>query len=229
MEKLRFNPFNQIHKGLRALLYHTSLQLQQCDFINEVQTREALAQVNEVIELFEEHAEVEDGKLFPLIQGYAPEIVADFEQQHDTDHELAVSLQNALQDVKKAETYKEKLKAGHALCLAFQEFTAFNIKHMNAEEIVVNDVLWRFYSDEELIQRQKEIASQVDPRLNNRYAYWMLKGLALHEIINWFTIVQQSAPAPVWENLKQVARTALSPTALFEIENAIASHNLTTA
>lgn len=35
MQELRFNPFEQINKGLRALLYHTALTLQHTNFANE--------------------------------------------------------------------------------------------------------------------------------------------------------------------------------------------------
>jgi len=54
----RYNSFNIIHKGLRAALYQTALQLQQTDFIEEDQAEEALGKVKEIVMLFEGHAQV---------------------------------------------------------------------------------------------------------------------------------------------------------------------------
>ena len=39
---MRVNIFNQIHKGLRALLYDTSILLQQTDFSNEEEMETAV-------------------------------------------------------------------------------------------------------------------------------------------------------------------------------------------
>ena len=226
MEKMRFNPFNQIHKGLRALLYHTALQLQHCHFWDPTQADAALEQVKEVITLFEEHAVVEDEQIFPLLQSYTPAIVADFEQQHDTDHQLGTQLHHCINEVKGASSPEARQQAGYALSLAFQDFTAFNLTHMNAEENVVNKALWLHYTDEQLMEKQRAIAAKVNPQLNDRYAFWMLKGLSAPEIVQWFRIVQQTAPAPVWANLKRIAKTALPAAVVFDIEAAISTSRL---
>jgi len=227
MIQIRFNPFNQIHKGLRALLYHTSLQLQHCHFLDEAQANAALDQVAEVITLFEEHASVEDEQIFPLLQSFAPAIIADFEQQHDEDHQLGSRLQRCILNVKQAASPQEKHQAGYALCQAFQDFTAFNLTHMNAEEAIVNKALWEHYTDEQLIAKQRAIAAMVKPELNDRYAFWMLKGLSTPEIIQWFRMVQQGAPEAVWMNLKGIARTALPAAVLFDIEVAASRSHMT--
>jgi hypothetical protein len=98
---------------------------------------------------------------------------------------------------------------------------------MNAEENQVAAVLWKHYTDEELMQRQAAIAAKVPPRLNNRYAYWMLKGMATHEIITWFGIVRKSAPLHVWDNLKEIAKSALPTNTFHVIELAIGRTHLT--
>jgi hypothetical protein len=63
----RYNGFNLIHKGLRALLYHTGLQLQQTDFTVEDETEAAVNRVKEAIMLFEGHAHKEDNLILPAI------------------------------------------------------------------------------------------------------------------------------------------------------------------
>ena len=56
----RFNIFNQIHKGLRVLLYDTATVLQQTDFSDAGQTRVALEKVNKVLHMFSQHGKNEE-------------------------------------------------------------------------------------------------------------------------------------------------------------------------
>ncbi len=53
---MRVNIFNQIHKGLRALLYESSLLLQQTDFSDEQEMQIAISRVKMVADLFDDHA-----------------------------------------------------------------------------------------------------------------------------------------------------------------------------
>jgi hemerythrin-like domain-containing protein len=71
----RYNIFKLIHKGLRASLYQTALQLQQTDFLSEEETEAAINSVNEIVMLFEGHADKEDNYILPAIEDYEPGIV----------------------------------------------------------------------------------------------------------------------------------------------------------
>ena len=70
----RFNIFNQIHKALRAMLYDTSLNLQQTYFADADEAGAAVEKVNQVIDIFEEHAASEDHFVFPAIDKYEPSL-----------------------------------------------------------------------------------------------------------------------------------------------------------
>jgi hypothetical protein len=68
----RYNIFNQIHKGLRALLYETIIKLQQTDFTDAEDADEAVQQVKIILDLFDEHAHTEDNFILPAIVEYEP-------------------------------------------------------------------------------------------------------------------------------------------------------------
>jgi chromosome condensin MukBEF ATPase and DNA-binding subunit MukB len=84
----RYNSFNIIHKGLRAALYQTALQLQQTDFTEDQQAEEALNKVREIVMLFEGHAHKEDNFVLPMINEYEPSVVASFNSEHEEDDKL---------------------------------------------------------------------------------------------------------------------------------------------
>ena len=209
MQLLRYNPFNQIHKALRALLYDTALQIQRVDFSDDDATEIVLENVELVILLFEGHAHVEDTMVFPLIKDTAPSIVASFEAQHEEDHSLAELLSHSVKCCRKAARLDEKLFAGRGLLLAFNDFLAFNVKHMNEEETLVNGYLWKYFSDEELMEHTKKIAAAIPPEKNMHYSKWMLKGLNNHEIFIWYSAIKHTAPAVVFNMFCDMAEKEL--------------------
>lgn len=210
MEQVRFNPFNQVHKGLRAMLYHTAFCIQHTDFTDNEATNETIAKVKQVIELFEEHAHTEDTMVFPLLKDFAPQLVTEFEQQHVRDHELGNELEQAVNGVEAANQAAQRIHAGFRLQQAFAEFTAFNLSHMNQEETIVKGALWERFTDEELWAMTHKIVATIPQEKNIRFSYWMLKGLSMTEIILWYKGMKADAPSFVFEQMMGLAESALS-------------------
>ena len=210
MQTLRFNPFNQIHKGLRALLYDTALLIQHADFTRADDKRKVSDRIELVGQLFDSHAHVEDSLVFPMIAGFAPDVVDDFESQHRTDHELTVALHECLGQFSDSNSPEQDRWAGNELLQAFNSFLAFNVEHMKKEETTINGVLWQHYSDAQLMQKMQQIAASMPPEKHLTFAAWMLRGIAVHELIAWFKGMQQSAPPPVFEKFCQLAEKTLT-------------------
>lgn len=209
MQTLRFNPFNQIHKGLRALLYDTALLMQHTDFTHEAERAEVIERVRLVNYLFHHHAHTEDNRIFPMIEPYAPQIQADFEAQHETDHQLSEDLEKCVVRFTETNTPEQNLLAAQQLAHAFHAFLAFNVEHMAKEETVINQVLWQYYTDAQLMAKVQEIGSSIPPEDNRHFTYWMLKGMATHEIVQWFNAIKLSAPPQVFDFFCQIAEKAL--------------------
>jgi hypothetical protein len=147
--------------------------------------------------------------VFPLINDYAPDVVADFEKQHQTDHQLSEGLERCLALFNETNSAEQNIWAGNELLQSFNAFLAFNVEHMKNEETIINSVLWKHYTDAQLLQKVQEIGASIPPDENAVHASWMLKGLASHEIIQWLTGVRLGAPAPVFEGLCAVAEKVL--------------------
>lgn len=209
MKAIRYNAFNQIHKGLRALLYDTALKIQHTDFADDTAAAKTFDQVNTVLWLFESHADIEDSMVFPMVQQAAPHIVEEFEKEHETDHRLGEELKTQMKAYYTSKDETEKIKAGTAVFLAFNEFIAFNLNHMNREETIINSFLWENYTDEALMGLTKEIVSKIPQNKNDLYSRWMLKGIGMHEIVNWFKAIQATAPHFVFEQMCVMAEEEL--------------------
>src|SRR5829696_5368820 len=190
----RVNIFNQIHKGLRASLYNTAIHLQQTDFTVETEADEALNKVKEVVMLFDEHAHKEDKFVLPAISQFEPSLVDSFEQEHVTDLALSAQLSSAVESFNTLLKAADRAKAGKKLNIDFVEFLAFNLKHMAREEDIINKILWRYYSDLEIIQIQQGIVQNTAPWHQDFFSKWMLRGINNTEAALWLRTVERSAP-----------------------------------
>jgi len=205
----RYNIFNQIHKGLRVLLYDTAAMLGRTEFDDAEQYEAAAKRVKEVMDMFDNHAHHEDTQVLPLIEEYEPAVVAAFEQEHVTDHALGQKLRGSIMALDQAVDSGAKHQLGLLLTRSFIEFMIFNLQHMHKEETVLNSILWRYYSDDELLNTNRKIVSSIPPHEANFASQWMMKALTDTEISIWLRGVERSAPAPVFRSLIDIAEREL--------------------
>lgn len=208
----RFNIFNQIHKGLRAMLYDTSLTLQQTSFLDADEAETAMEKVRQVVDIFDEHAAHEDHFVLPAIRQYEPSLVDAFELEHIKDHDLTEKLRGLLTVYNHAVKPEVKIETGQAIVRAFIDFMIFNLEHMTREETILNKILWRYYSDEELKAINQRIVAVIPATELEVTSAWMMRGLSNNEISGWLKTVEKNAPEPVFTQLFSLAERELPET-----------------
>lgn len=213
----RYNSFQLIHKGLRAALYQTALQLQQTDFTSDEETEETLDRVREVVLLFDGHAHKEDQFILPAICDYEPSVVATFQAEHVRDEALGAALNAGIDRRTQASTPAEKIAAGNCLTQSFIEFMVFNLEHMAKEEDIVNKTLWRYYSDDEIRKIVGQIQQATPPWMQDFYAAWMLRGINNAEAATWMKAIKQGTPPIVFRTLLQKAEQVLPRTRFHQV------------
>ena len=206
---MRYNTFYHIHKALRAMLYETAIQLQRTDFNNEDESAEALTNIENVVNFFDKHAYHEDTLIFPAVEKYEPSVVDAFEQEHVTDHELGSKLKMLVAMFDSVEGDDDKIQLGSAIRKSFVDFLAFNLGHMAKEEDIINNLLWRYYSDDEIKAIEYQIVSQQTSEAIALASKWMLRGLSNQEITTWLKGVEKNAPEVVFNNLFSMAEKEL--------------------
>jgi hemerythrin HHE cation binding domain-containing protein len=207
---MRYNIFYQIHKALRFMLYETGIELQRTDFSNSEEANACLKKITEVVELFEQHAHNEDEKVFSALQVYEPSVVDSFEQEHETDLELAGKLKAIVNMFDSLTTDEEKLGLASALRRSYIEFMVFNLQHMAREEDVINNLLWRYYRDEDILAIEHDIVSSQPAEEAAFVVNLMMKALSTQEIVGWLKAVEKSAPDFVFNKLFEAAEKQLS-------------------
>ncbi len=217
----RYNIFYEVHKGLRALLYETALKIQQTDFIINEETEQLPEHIKNVIQLFNKHAHSEDQFVFAAIHTYEPEVVDVFEKEHLKNHSLSEHLANLLSTFSNAIYDDEKLQIGQLLYQAFIEFMIFNLEQMTKEEEIINKLLWRNYSDEELFGIAVSILANTPLEQTTQFTKWMMRGLSNIEITNWLIDVKNTGPDFVFQSLLKTAEQQLIPQRLQLVQEAL--------
>lgn len=181
MTQNRYNVFNQIHKGLRHLMYDTAVRLQTTD-LSRPEATEVINLVSLVVDLFDEHAHHEDKYVLPMVEKHNPVLVADFEKDHELDHKLSDGLRQLVASWKSAATQQERNITGQGIFYAFNEFIAFNLYHMNREEDTLLATLWKHHTDEELHAASQAIVASIPPDVLMLESKWMMRSMNNAEI-----------------------------------------------
>ncbi len=220
----RFNPFNMIHKALRALLYDTALGLQQTYFGDAAEAETALQKIELVLKQFEQHAHHEDTYILPAITYHNPWMALEFEREHAEDGKLSAQLQHLLNICRAAAKPEDRLMAGSAICKAFTEFLVFNLQHMAKEELVLNQVLWKHYTDAEIMQLNLTIVANVPAEEKAVTAQWMMRGINNVEAIQWLKTMKRKAPEADYWNVYALTKTELPIYRRIEVQEAVLEH-----
>src|SRR3982751_4636967 len=152
MKQIRFQLLGQTYQKLGTLLCQTALSIQATDYTASTEWERLIQQVKQTFTAFKSHADNEENILLPILHNFEPALVAIL---RDDQYERMRYL-NDLSDLfntKHAATDKHKSKLfSHKLLYRFDEFVASVLQQMNEHERMINQVLWRYYSDKELVQ-----------------------------------------------------------------------------
>src|SRR5690242_17175717 len=201
----RYNSFNLIHKALRAMLYDAALTLQQTYFANPEEAESALEKVEDVLFLFENHAHHEDSIVLPAVEAFEPEIVAEFEKEHEEDLRLSNRMKNLLNIYHNIYFTEERIICGSAITKSFVEFMVFNLEHMAKEEVLINQALWNHYTDEQIMEISEKIVASIPQEELALASKWMIRGINNFDAVTWLKAIKKTAPAPAFKALMSLA------------------------
>jgi hypothetical protein len=209
--KQRYNTFKKIHKGLRAMLYDTAINLQLNDFTNTEETVEVLEKLDQTLHIFYEHASHEDKFILPVIVRFNKVLAAEFDSEHEKDEFMTRRINSLVSAYHHAGSDEGRIEGGEAISKAFNEFIAFNLYHMNKEEEKINPVLWANYTDEEIRGIERTLVATISKEEMMITSKWMLLGINDEEIVAWLQAIKYNAPCFVFQGMMELAEKVLSP------------------
>jgi len=193
MTKLRFN---QVNKGLRALLFDTIVKWQQTDMTASEASKPVVAQVELLLKLFDTHTFV----MHPAkTNGQEQELTKALESEHEIDLKLAKELRQKLEVYQNA---ADRDRAGYEVYYALNDFVVFNLKHMNREEKELNHVLWQHYTATEVTGTETRLQQTLASKKIDMYLEWIIKEVSDSELPADPDFVKSEAPDLVLADLR---------------------------
>ena len=217
----RYNIFNQVHKGLRAFLYDTALQVQQTDFTCIDDAAQTLEKIGEALYYFSQHAYYVERFLFPFIKEYNPALTDAFKLQYQANIVLAQRLRGLMNVYYHAVSTEDKTDAGRPILKAFTGFLVTNLDYMSREDNLINSTLWRHYSDTELLGLEKEIVAKLPPKDLSAFSKWIIRGMNNTEIIDWLRAIEKTTITNIFQTFFACAEKELPESRWQKVQEAL--------
>lgn len=217
----RYNVFNQVHKGLRAFLYETAVQVQQTDFTIPEEAVQALEKIGEALYYFNQHALHVERFLFPFIIEYNPGLITAFKQQYHTNTVQIQQLRGMMNAYYQGVNAAERTLAGKLIGKGFTAFLVTHLDGMAREDNLLNPLLWRYYNDAQLLGIEKEIVAKWSPRDLAALSKWIIRGMNNTEIIDWLKAIKQTSGTAVFSTFFNSAEKELSESRWLQIQAAL--------
>lgn len=216
----RYNMFLLVHKGLRAMMCHVLTGLQQNDPTSTAYEK-YVDELSLVLTTIDSHGKHEDNFIFTLLENCNSSLQEEMEAEHVDDHTISNNLRTLIVEFKNAGDETAKRKAAGSINYACYEYIAFNLKHLNKEEIKVNEVLWANYTDGELLQANQKLVASLSPEEAKASATWMIRGCNNTEIINWLNGIKNNIPQPLMQLLLSLAEAELPAERFKEVQDKV--------
>lgn len=208
MNTQRFDIYRLIHKGLRAYLSETLLTVGRMDFESDADLDAGLNSLTDLLDFCESHVHHENTFVHPAMQACSPGSADDMDAHHQQHLDMISELRSSAARLPTlAATDREGETAVLYRKLAL--FVADNLAHMHEEETRNNEILWRGYTDEEIMAIHDALVQSIPPDENAIAMRWMLSAFNHQERHRLLQGILMEAPRPAFEHTMDIARCTL--------------------
>lgn len=206
----RFDLYRAVHKGLRAFMADTLLKVGSADPADPAERGEAAEQLRSLLDVCVKHLQHENDFLHTAMERRAPGSAARAGREHEGHLAAIAALEAELSQALMAASAALQAVAWHRLYQALSVFVAENYEHMLLEERDHNAVLWRQYSDEELLAVHGALVSSIPADEMALHFRWMLPQLSHPERVAMLGGMRQGMPPEVFATQLDMARPLLN-------------------
>lgn len=207
----RFDLYAQVHKGLRAFMCATLVELGKLDSGNDHEVKRVLDQLDELLELCLGHIAKEDRYVHAAMQKRTPNAAQQVAGEHE-EHAIAIERLCAAAHAVVCAGGQAREQAAARLYGMFALFVAENLEHMHVEESQHNAFLWAHFSDDELAEIYGAIMAATSPADMALSARWIVPHLTPAERSALIDGLRATMPGEIFEGLFALIRPHLPRT-----------------
>lgn len=170
----RLDLLGPIHKAIRFAMSEALTRAGQTNFEDEAQAAAFCRALAEILAFCEHHADVEDRFVRPLLEGRVEGALAVIDDGHARLRRVTAEIEYLSQAVTDA-ALDVRARVGRLLYDHLGTLFTENLAHMAEEERVVLPLLWRLYTDADLMALTDRILAAHSDEERRRGVVWMLK------------------------------------------------------
>ena len=159
----RFDLSGPIHKLMRAELTSLLVRMGTVNFANESAASRSVNELETVLVDCENHIEHEVRFVHPQLAARLPNALEKIDGGHDDHARFVTELRAQMSAVTSAASAELRALAGHTLYLHYTAFVADTLAHMVEEERVLQPLVHRAFTDEELLAIHDGIIASMSP------------------------------------------------------------------
>lgn len=171
----RVEIFGPIHKAIRCALVDLLTQLGTTSFAEPGAAARVAAQLEDVTAFCEDHRALEDSVLLPALTARLSGSLDHIRDAHQCQAVVIAELR-ALATTLQTSAPDARVVLGRTLYLHFSTFTAELLLHMAEEEQVVQPLLEKLFSDDELSGIYGSMMARMTTPEKMRSLPWLLRG-----------------------------------------------------
>lgn len=204
----RFDLYGQVHKGLRAFMCATLVDLGKLDSGDDQEVKRVLDQLDELLDLCLGHIGKEDIYVHAAMQVRSPKAAQQVAGEHE-EHAVAIGRLRAAAHAVACTGHQAREQAASRLYGAFALFVAENLEHMHVEESQHNAFLWAHFSDDELAEIYGAIMAATSPADMALSARWIVPYLTPAERAALIGGLRATMPGDVFDAIFAMIRPHL--------------------
>jgi hypothetical protein len=205
----RYIIFNQVHKGLRVLLYENALALQRANYADVDETAPVLENIQETLNLFDTKTRLQEVYLVPVIEPHEPMLATELRRKRMAYFRIYSQLKELLAVYKNERTPAGLLQAGKAVYKAWTFFVIDCLEEMKDHDEVLSKTLCMHYTDKQLMRIMQYIRQTLSPAEMCAYGKCILRGLTTMEAIGWLKEIQKYLDPAIFRSLCTIAEKVL--------------------
>lgn len=219
MNKIKI--FSTPHKALRKLMAEFSLLAGKTDYGNESELQVLKRTGNEMFMLLTEHAQIEEAIILAQLEAKAPGSSEENTEEHEQLEKVQAELEQWLNSFDGTQDPEE----GFQFYLAFTSFHGQYLEHIIHEETTTQELLWKYFSQQELMAMRTEIIKSIPLDIYLVWGKHIFPAQTRAENLEMFTGMKMMMPAPVFDRVVAVLQASVSPNEYFELMTAIGKNS----
>lgn len=207
----RLKTFDIPHKGLRNLLAQVTMLAGTTNFTNKTEVNRLHQLGRDLFQLLTEHARDENEIVLAALEARQPGAGAHNEEEHEVIEKQQQKLEQLLE--KLVARSREGAEVNHVAGQFYFEMNRFQsnyLLHMLEEEEETQRLLWKYFTDAELLDLRKQIVGRMAPASQLHWYRFAAPYMSHQSRLQWLEAVKKAAPQPFFEQIMETLELVLT-------------------